>query len=175
MRPTRIISQGAVVIALLLAAIGGTWHYARQDLRTCMVDDNLQPIASLLEENRKIIDGLQAGGFANSESTILESYLANIRKDGAPKYSAMKQRIDTLVNNNTVIVALLSKYSVHAKTPAFKAATEQYRNYAISFRDRWQSVFEIFMTGGNLPADGPSIPPMFSSALANEESSIPGR
>jgi len=132
------------------------------------VDDNLQPIASLLEENRKIIDGLKTEGYSDSEATILESYLARIRKDGAPKNSAMKQRIDTLVNNNTVIVAFLSKYAPHARTPAFKSAAEQYRNYGISFRDRWQSVFEIFMAGGNLPAAGPEYPAQLAAALNQE-------
>ena len=85
-----------------------------------------------------------------------------------PKNSAFKQRIDTLANNNTVIVALLSKYSAHARTPAFKAAADRYRSYAISFRDRWQSVFEIFMAGGNLPAIGPAFPSEMAAVASAE-------
>ena len=164
--------QATILTVLLCAAIATTagisWHLADQALRHCAVDDTVQPIAALVDENRKIIDGLVKDGDADSESTILETYLAKIRKDGVPKYSAMKQRIDTLVNNDTVIVALLSKYSTHVRTPAFKASVEQYRHYAISFRDRWQSVFEIFMAGGNLPVAGPEFPSQFAAALDQE-------
>ena len=168
MHAGRIIIQGAIVVALLALAIGGTWHYARQDLRTCVVDDSLQPIAELLKDNRRLIDSLTHDGMADSESALLDTYLQRIRTDGVPKHSAMKQRIDTLVNNNTVIVALLSKYATHARTPAFKSAAEQYRTYAISFRDRWQSVFEIFMAGGNLPSAAPPYPSEFNAQLAAE-------
>lgn len=168
MKAGNIIVQRAVFIALLAIAIGGTWYFARQDLRTCVVDDNLQPIASLLGQNRKTMQELKSSGYAESESTLLDSYLARIRRDGAPPNSGMKQRIDSLVNNNTVIAAFLAKYAPHARGSAFKAAAEQYRNYAISFRDRWQSVFEIFMAGGNLPAAGPEYPAQFAATLDQE-------
>ena len=160
--------QIAIIAALASAAIGATWYIARQDVRSCVVDDTLQPIAALAEENRKIIEAVKAEGLADSESALLGSYLARIRKDGVPTNSGMKQRIDTLVNNNTVIVAYLSKYAPHARTPAFRTAADQYRNYAISFRDRWQSLFEIFMAGGNLPALGPAYPSQFSASLNQE-------
>ena len=145
MLETRVFTQLVIAAAILAVAIGGTWHYARQDLHVCIVDDSLQPIATLLEDNKKLVDELKTDGYADSESTILGSYLARIRKDGVPKNSAMKQLIDRLANNNTVIVALLSRYVTHAPTPSFKAAADQFRDYADSFRDRWQSLFEIFM------------------------------
>jgi hypothetical protein len=158
----------AIVIVLLATAIGATWSYARRDLRTCVVDDTLQPISSLLEENRKIIENLKSGGYTESESALLQTYLTRIRSNGVPQNSAMKQRIDTLVDNNGIIIALLSKYQSHARTAAFKAAADQYRSYATSMRDRWQSVFEIFMAGGNLPAANPEQPPEFAAALEDE-------
>jgi hypothetical protein len=168
MQAGRMAVQFAIVAALLSAAIGATWYVARQDIRSCVIDEALQPIAALTEENRKILETLKSEGLADSEGALLGSYLARIRKDGVPVNSGMKQRIDTLVNNNTVIVALLSKYAPHAKTPAFRAAAEQYRNYAFSFRDRWQSLFEVFMAGGNLPALGPAFPSGFSASLNQE-------
>lgn len=164
----RILVQGVIVVASVAIAIGGAWHYTRQELRTCVSDSTMQPIASLLGENRKIVDSLIKEAGVASESEILETYLEDIRKDGVPKYSAMKQSIDTLANNNTAILALLSTYATHARTPAFKAAVEQYRDYAISFRDRWQSVFEIFMAGGSLPATGPEYPAQMTAALNAE-------
>lgn len=167
-----MIGQVAIAVVLLAIAVGGTWHYADRSLRRCAVDESLQPIAELLKDDQRLVDSLIHDGMADSEPTILDTYLQRIRRDSAPKSSAMKQRIDTLVSNNTVIVALLSKYSTHVQMPAFEAAAEQYRNYAISFRDRWQSVFEIFMAGGHLPAAGPAIPTNFAAALAAESLAV---
>jgi hypothetical protein len=157
-----------VVLGMLAAAVWGTWQLAQREVLACKVDDSLQPVAALLEENASILRAIQTERYAESESAILDSYLMRIRRDGVPKSAGMKQRIDQLVNNNTVIVALLSKYAVHARTPAFKAAADRFRNYAIPFRDRWQSVFEIFMAGGNLPSAGPSLPPEMTQAVAEE-------
>jgi hypothetical protein len=159
---------GVVVLGMLGIAIWGTWRVAQRETVACLVDDSLQPIAALLQENANILHAIQTERYADSESAILDSYLMRIRRDGVPKNAGMKQRIDQLVNNNTVIVALLSKYAVHARTPAFKAAADRFRNYAIPFRDRWQSVFEIFMAGGNLPSAGPSLPPEITQAVAEE-------
>jgi hypothetical protein len=164
--------QAAILAAILCivsaATAGISWYFAEQALRRCMVDNTLQPSADLLKDNQRIIDSLIHDGLAASEPLLLNNYLQRIRQDGLPKYSAMKQRIDTLVNNNTIIVALLSNYTAHARTRAFKAAAEQYRSYATSFRDRWQSVFEIFMAGGNLPAAGPEYPAQFAIVLDQE-------
>lgn len=161
-----------MVLCAALALLGGgalvLQQAARADLRTCLVDDTLEPVAALVEQNQKIVEGLKAGGFAASEAAVLASYMADIRKDGVPRHSEMKQRIDTLVNNNTVIVALLARYERHVKTPAFRAAAVQYRDYAISFRDRWQSLFEVFMAGGNGPSSGPVAPAGFLALLKAE-------
>lgn len=154
---------------IAVAATGGiSWRFAHESLRRCAVDESLQPIAELLKDNRGLVDALIHDGATDSGPAILDNYLQRIRKDGVAKNSVLKQRIETLVNNNTVIVALLSKYSTHVRTPAFKGAAEQYRNYAISFRDRWQSVFQIFMAGGNLPAAGPEYPAQFAAAIDQE-------
>jgi hypothetical protein len=158
----------AGVLVLLAVTAAGTWYAARRELVACIVDDSLQPIAALLEDDAKILKALQSEQYAASESAILDSYLTRIRRDGVPKNAGMKQRIDQLVNNNTVIVALLSRYSTHARTAAFRAAADRFRDYAIPFRDRWQSVFEIFMAGGNLPAAGPSFPTEMTRALVEE-------
>ena len=162
------LAQIAILLVTLAIAVAGTLHFARRDLRRCAVDDTLQPIAALLDDNRRIIESLRTGGFAESESAILSTYLQRIRKDGVPDNSAMKQDIDALNNNNTAIVTLLSKYSTHARLPAFKVAADQFRVYASSFRDRWQSTFEIFMAGGSLPAAGPAYPAQLAAALDQE-------
>ena len=168
MSGTRTTIQVVLVCVVIAATAGITWYLADQHFQRQAADDNLQPIAFLLAENRKIIDSLKADGYVESESAILETYLAKIRKDGVAKNSAIKQRIDTLVNNNTVIVALLSKFSPHARTPEFRAVAAKFADYASSLRDRWQSVFEIFMAGGNLPVAGPEYPAQLASVLNQE-------
>jgi len=160
---TLVFSIGAATMASLL-----TWHFAHRETVECVVYDTLRPVSALLADDRKIIDALRADGYAESESAILESYVARIRRDGVAKNGLMKQRIDMLVNNNTMVLAYVSKHATHARTAAFKTAADKFRDYAISFRDRWQSVFEIFMVGGNLPAAGPSFPAEFSDAVSAE-------
>ena len=157
-----------LVVLLVGAAIAGTWHYAKAELRTRDREDLLQPIAALLDDDRKLLSELKAAGAGDSDSVLLETYLARIRTDGVPTNALMKQRIDALVNNNTVIVALLARYAPRARTSAFRVASEKFADYASRFRDRWQSVFEIFMVGGKLPAEGPAFPTAFADVLAAE-------
>ena len=133
-----------------------------------MVADTLDPSAEMLKENAAITRELQAAPFAEGENDFVSAYLIKIRRDGVTKHSDMKQRIDRLNNNNNAILALLAKYSAHAKTSAFKASAERFRDYAISLRDRWQSVPEIFMVGGNLPVAAPPFPLEFAQTIATE-------
>ena len=152
----------------MLIAIAGTWHYLQHEARKRDVGDTLQPIAALLDDNKRIIVSLTKDGLTESESAILDTYLQRIRKDGVPKNSVMKQRIDALVNNNTAIVALLFKYIPRARTALFRSAAGKFVDYAASFRDRWQSVFEIFMAGGSVPAAGPAFPSDMAVAVSAE-------
>jgi hypothetical protein len=157
------------VAAALLCAIG--WFHEHQLLREArqtLISDTLDPVSEMLKENAAITQDLQSAPYAEGDNDFVSAYLIKIRRDGVPKHSDTKQRIDRVNNNNTAILALLAKYSTHARTPAFKASAERFRDYGISLRDRWQSVFEIFMAGGNLPAAAPPIPADFSRVIATE-------
>jgi hypothetical protein len=157
-----MVSIVAVAAALICA---GGWFHTHQklrDVRQAQVADTINPIAEMLKENSTLTKELEAAPFAEGDNQFVSAYLIKIRRDGVPKHSDMKQRIDRLVNNNTAILALLAKYSTHARTPAFRASAERFRDYAISLRDRWQSVPEIFMAGGNLPVTAPLFPADFS-------------
>lgn len=160
-----------LVLLIFIAAIAATWHLAQGQLRARDLQELLQPIASRLEEDRKILDDLAPGRGA-SDAALLEAYLGAIRKDGVPKHADTKQAIDALTDNNAAIVTLLAGYAPRASTENFKAAAETFRVYATSFRERWQSVFETFMAGGNLPAAGPAFPTTFAAAVAAEESAL---
>jgi hypothetical protein len=168
MKFSNILAGVAVGIALI-SAIG--WFHEHRELgvaRQTLVADTLDPIAEMLKENEAISGELESGDYAEPGNDFVAAYLLKIRRDGVSKHSEMKQRIDRVINNNTAILALLAKYSTRARTPAFKASAERFRDYAISLRDRWQSLPEIYMAGGNLPATGPMFPAEFSAVLGAE-------
>jgi hypothetical protein len=150
----------AAALAAVVAAAAG-WYHASAGLRELHmlgVVAELQPAAVLLKENQALITELQAEPFAEKDTGVLASYLSKIRRDGVAKHADMKQRLDELAENNTAIVTLIKAYSPQAKTPAFTTATDKFRSYASAWRDRWNSVMELFMAGGNYAASGVPFP-----------------
>jgi len=114
-----------LAVALIAGCVAtGFWHHeheALEESRSHVVAGELQPIATLLKENQAFLQELQAEPFTEKDSGILESYLSKIRRDGVAKHADMKQRLDTLAENNTAIVTLVKAYVPQAKTPAFTA------------------------------------------------------
>jgi hypothetical protein len=168
-RNARILIAVVSVVALIAA---GAWFQTRSalsDARARVLAGELQPIATLLQEDQAILKELQAEPFVESNSGILESYLAKIRRDGVPKHVDMKQKLDQLAENNTAIVTLIKAYASHAaKTSAFTSEADKFRNYASAWRDRWSSVMEIFMAGGNYAVAGVPFPAGFPAAVEAE-------
>ncbi len=161
--------MAAVSVAALLAA--GAWFQTRSalsDARAQVLAGELQPIATLLHEDQAILNELQAEPFAEPNSGILESYLAKIRRDGVPKHVDMKQKLDQLAENNTAIVTLIKAYALHVKTSGFTSEADRFRNYASVWRDRWNSVMELFMAGGNYAISGVPFPAGFPAAVDAE-------
>jgi hypothetical protein len=160
----------AVAVVVAVGALG-LLFYERlqlQEARTRVVVGELQPIAMLLHENQAILKELQAEPFTEKDSGILESYLAKIRRDGVPKHADMKQKLDTLAENNTAIVTLIKAYAPQAKKPAFVPEGDKFLYYAYAWRDRWNSVMELFMAGGNYAAAGVPLPAGFAAAVEAE-------
>ncbi len=157
-------------VAVMTVAVSGvaTWQLAQSDLQGRQREHTLKQVAGLLAENAKLVADLRQSGGAATEGAMLSTYLDQIRKDGMPRHSATKRSIDRLVDNNTAIVALTRHHLEHHGTGAFRAAAHQYFDYAASVRDRWQSVFEIFMAGGNLPAANGERPAIFDKELQAE-------
>ena len=164
--------QALLIVASLVAfAAIVAWHNASNSLiasRTIVVRNLLEPAARLLKENESLIKELQAEPFTEPSSVILASYLAKIRRDGVAKNAQMKQRLDQLADNNVAILTLINAYAPSAKTPAFTAEAEKFRRYATSWRDRWNSVMELFMAGGLFAAAEVPFPQGFSAALQTE-------
>ena len=163
------ILLAAIAVAALIAA--GGWYQACSTLggvRAQVTVGELQPIATLVKESRSLLQELESESFAGKDLGILESYLAKIRRDGVGKHADMKQRLDALAENDTAIVTLLKAYSPHARTVAFIAQGDKFRNYAAAWRDRWNSVMELFMAGGNYPGASAPFPVGFSAAVEAE-------
>jgi hypothetical protein len=163
-----LVAAIAIVIALGVAA---AWYHERQGLveaRAQIVTGGLLPIAPLLKDDQALLAELRAEPFSEKDAGILESYLAKIRRDTVAKHADMKQKLDALAENNTAIVTLLKAYASQARTAEFAAQGDKFRNYASAWRDRWNSVMELFMAGGNYAASGVPFPVGFPSAVDAE-------
>ncbi len=164
-------NQLIVLTVALLGSVIVALHFWKEqnEARKSIVNDMLQPLAALLKENQALSKELQSEPFMESDNGILESYLIKIRRDGVPQHADMKQRLDQLAENNTAIVTLIKAYAPHAKTASFVIEGDRFRNYASAWRDRWNSVMELFMAGGNYAVSGVPFPDGFPAAVQAEK------
>lgn len=146
------LAQVLLAVAIIAAvACLVAWSQARTELQALnarAVTSLLQPAAKLIDENEALLKELQTKPYAEDDATILVAYLAKIRRDGVPKHAGMRQRLDQLAENNVAIVTLLTAYEPFARTPALAAEVDRFRSYSAAWRDRWNSVMELFMAGG---------------------------
>jgi hypothetical protein len=159
----------AILTAALIGAVSGSagWYEARSESRQLGIGE-LKPIAALLKEDQELLRALQTDSEPEKDSGILASYLARIRADGVAKHAEMKQRLDRLAENNSAIIALVNVYTRHAKTATFSVEAEKFEHYAIAWRDRWNSVMELFMAGGSYPVAAVPFPKEFLGAVQTE-------
>jgi hypothetical protein len=80
----------------------------------------------------------------------------------------MKQRIDTLVDNNAVIVTLVTKYTGYAKTATFKTEADKFLDHAIRYGDRWKTLIAVFAAKADSPTAAPVFPVGFPGAVDEE-------
>jgi hypothetical protein len=161
----------ALLVALAMAA---AWYQTNMRLREWRAGE-LRSIAALLQENAAILKELQSQPFTEKDSGILAAYLVKLRRDGVALTGPMKQRLDQLAENNAAIVALIRLYSAHAKAGALTMESDQFQHYAIAWRDRWNSVMEYFMAGGNFPVSQVPYPTEFLTAVDAELEAVQGR
>ena len=102
----------------------------------------------------------------------LAAYLAEIRADGVAQHPDTKQKLDRLAENNSAILALINAYSPHATSPAFSQEAGKFARYAIAWRDRWNSVMETFMAGGNYPVAEIPFPKELATAVDAEIAAV---
>jgi hypothetical protein len=74
-----------------------------------------------------------------------------------------------MAENNSAIVTLIKSIEMTAKNSAFRLEADQLCNDASAWRDRWNSVMEVGMAGGNcgvpFPDGLPTAPLRKSSKL----------
>jgi hypothetical protein len=171
----RISTWVAIGTSLLTLSIGGGWYQeyqknqrARQEANERLMAEDLRPIATHLGVNEKIFSELRSEPYSQPGWGILESYLIKIQRDGVPLHALMKKRIDTLVDNNTRIITLLTKYSGYVKTPEFKEEADKFLDHAVRYNDRWKTLLEVFAAQAAFPADAPVFPAGFPAAVETE-------
>jgi hypothetical protein len=158
-----------VAVATLGAAVCWTIGSAALGKQHAQYAANvLRPMATLLNQDQQVVSELQEAPFIENGSDILESYLTKIRRDGVAKHANMKQLLDQLAENNVAIVTLIKVYAPLAKTANFTSEADKFRNYASAWNDRWNSVMEIFMAGGNYPVTGIPFPAGFPATIEAE-------
>jgi hypothetical protein len=162
----------ATIAALLatLVSAAGWFHCARAlgDSRAQSVSMTLKPIAALLQDNQSIRAALRAPPFAEPDKGILQSYLVQLRRDGVAKTAPAKQRLDLLAENDAALMILITAYAPYARTAAFASGADRFRRYAAVWRDRWNSVMELYMAGGDYPATEVTFPNDFLTAVQAE-------
>ncbi len=170
-----MIKQSQVMILTLALASAGavasSWYYAdaavaqsKAELAAHTLALTLQP----LQENRRLLGELQTAPFDESNAEVLEAYLAKIRRDGVAKNAQMKRLLDELEENNAAVATLLTAYAPHARRAEFIAESQAFRNYARAWRERWNSVMDVYMSGGSFPAPGVPFPTHFAAAVRAE-------
>jgi hypothetical protein len=165
------MNKPLIAVSILLIIAAAAWYHAHGALsesRGALISSTLVPVAAFLKEDQSLIAQLQADPYTEKDAGILSAYLTKIRRDGVAKHADMKQRLDELSRNNEAIVALIGGYLPNAKTDAFKTQANRFRDYALAWRDRWNSVMELFMAGGNYAASSVPFPKDFPGAVDAE-------
>jgi hypothetical protein len=162
-----------MIVALAALSLGAAcigWREAHSRMQMLELRE-LQPIAGVMLEEQSVLAELRRV-FGEQEKDILASYLARIRQEGMIATAPIKQRLDQLAENNAAMIVLLRLYAPHAVTPEFQDQADKFQRYAIAWRDRWNSVMEIYMAGGNLPATLLPFPPGFAGAVQMEMNAL---
>ena len=174
MEPKSNTKAAVVLVTLAVVAVVGAGvlayraDVAARESRAELTRSMLEPAALLLRENEALLRELQSPPFAEQGTGIIATYLGKIRRDRVGPHAQMRQRLDRLADNNVAIVALAGAYVPHARSPAFNGEAGRYQSYAAAWGDRWHSVMELFMLGGNLPAADVPYPKGLAEAVQGE-------
>lgn len=168
MQMPRILGWAAALLVVVAVTAGVTWRLGQAACLRQDQADALQGIVAALAENTRLRQAVRHAGGLGSDGEVLSTYLALIRRDGVPRHSAFKRQIDLLIDSNAFVATLANRHLAHDASPAFRITATQFTDYANTVRDRWQTIFEVFMAGGNLPVANPVPPAAFEEAVRAE-------
>jgi hypothetical protein len=160
----------ALLVAFSLLAGATAWYHASQlerAARARLAASLLEPIAALLSDNQALVTEMTSTGSV-PDTALLQSYLAAVRRDGVPRHADMKRRLDQITDNDAAIVALIKSYAADARTAAFRLEADKFVAFATTWRDRWSSVMELFMAGGDYATSEVLYPTGFARAVQRE-------
>ena len=163
-----ILLMAAVIVAVALSALAYQYVSDAQRAQALTTARILDMMSAELSTQTTLRSELTQQPEENGTS-IQGAYLANIRRDGMQEHSTTKQKLDALSKSNVAILTLMDLYEPYAQSDGFKAKARAFRSYAIAWNDRWDSVMEYFMAGGNLPASDVPFPEGFRAAVETEK------
>lgn len=176
-RRTLLRTGSALAGAVTVGGSAG-WVAARETLagaRTVQAESLLRPAIVLLKDCQRLRSELRANvdiaallPDTSPDGSVLAAYLMLIRRDGVPRHAGSKQRLDQIASNDAARAALIAAYAPFARKPEFSTQAVRFQRYAAAWRDRWNSVMELFMAGGNYPTLEPIEPPELLNALQAE-------
>lgn len=166
------ITKVIISLLILLVVFAATYFFSQRFTRSNDLSSVLISINSLLSEREELIKELQANQFVEPYSDILPSYLIKIRRDGVQSHADMKQLLNSLAENTTALATLVDLYEPQSKTNEFRAEAKKVRAYAIAWTDRWNSLMDLFMTGGGYPVTEVPFPDKFLDALITEQKAL---
>ena len=180
MNSIRTLKAALFVSVIVCAGLAWAFRDARDEklralaqAQTILHSQVLDPAVELLKVNEAVAKELRTVPYFEPGNDILQSYLTKIRRDGVPKNADFKRKIDALMANQLKVLTLLSVYAPHAKAAAVKGAIERFHDGAVAAQDRWDSVPEIFMAGGNLASAPLPDAQALSLALEAEAKALP--
>lgn len=158
----------AVVVALALSVATYRSVSEAQLAQALTSVQIVESIAIELDNQIALRRELGQQPFAVDGTGALQAYLAKIRRDGLPAHAEMRKKLGSISRSNTSILTLLDLYEPYAKTANFKKEVSTFRAYAPAWNDRWDSVMEYFMAGGNMPSSDVPFAAGFAAAIQAE-------
>ena len=165
MTRTRLL-LGAITLVLITSLLSLGYATWRSEAR--FARPPLEALAALLKEDQALLKELEAPAYQEGNATILGSYLIKIRRDGIGPHADMKLKLDTLAEDQAAIVVLARACETGASAPEFRTDTARYAKFASTWRDRWNSIMELFMAGGDLPVTAVPFPDSFPATVEAE-------
>lgn len=164
-----ILLVAALIAAVALSAITLRSVSEAQRAQTLTGTRILEMIAAELDTQSALRTDLQHPQFVENGANAQSIYLARIRRDGVAAHAEMRHKLGSLSKSNVAILTLLDLYEPYAQTEDFNREARAFREYAIAWNDRWDSVIEYFMAGGNLPASDVPFPNGLVAAVEAEK------